>query len=66
MKLFITILGLVMVIEGIPYFTFPEKMKELLVRLEELPPETLRLIGFISMAFGLLLCYLAQRTSLFS
>ncbi len=66
MKFFVAVLGLVMIIEGMPYFAFPEKMKELLRQLQEVPPQYLRLIGFFSVLLGLFLCYLARRTSLFS
>ncbi len=65
MKLLFTAVGLVLILEGIPYFAFPEKMKELLLQLQELPPETLRIIGFFSMALGLLICYVVQRTGIF-
>ncbi len=65
MKLFLSVLGLVMVIEGLPYFAFPEKMKDFLKQLEEMPAERLRLIGLASTLAGLLLCYLTQRSGLF-
>ncbi len=65
MKIFIIAIGLVLVFEGLPYFAFPEKMKEILRQIQEMPTDSLRIIGFISMSIGLLLCYLAQRTSLF-
>ncbi len=66
MKLFLTVIGLMMIFEGIPYFAFPEKMKAVLQQIQEMEPGTLRIMGFLAMLAGLLLCYLAQRTSLFS
>ncbi len=66
MKFFVAVLGLVMIIEGLPYFAFPEKMKEFLQQMQEIPPQQLRWIGLASVLIGLLLCYLTQRTSLFS
>ncbi len=66
MKLFMLVIGLVMVIEGLPYFAFPEKMKVFLAQVQEMPEETLRWSGFFLMCLGLLLCYLAQRTGIFS
>ncbi len=66
MKLFLTVIGLMMIIEGIPYFAFPEKMKAVLKQIQEMKPGTLRIMGLIAMLTGLLLCYLAQRTNLFS
>ncbi len=66
MKLFLTVIGTMMIIEGIPYFAFPEKMKSILQQIQEMRPEHLRIFGFLAMLVGLLLCYLAQRTSIFS
>ena len=66
MKLFVTVIGLIMVIEGLPYFAFPEKMKIFLQQIQEMPPESLRWMGFFLMCLGLLLCYLAQRTGIFT
>ncbi len=66
MKLFLTVIGLMMIIEGIPYFAFPEKMKAVLKQIQEMEPGTLRIMGLMAMLIGLLLCYLAQRTGLFS
>ena len=55
-----------MVAEGLPYFAFPEGMKKLLKQLLEMPPEQLRWVGFVSMLLGLFICYIAQRTGIFS
>ncbi len=66
MKLFLTVIGVMMVIEGIPYFACPEKMKSVLRQILEMEPETLRFMGLLAMLMGLLLCYIAQRTGLFS
>ncbi len=66
MKLFLTVVGLMMIFEGIPYFAFPEKMKAILQQIQEMEPGTLRIMGLFAMLVGLLLCYLAQRTGLFS
>jgi len=65
MKLLITLIGLVLIFEGLPYAAFPETMQRWLAHLLQERPGTLRLMGFIAMACGLLLCYLTQRTSLF-
>ncbi len=66
MKLFVTVIGLIMVIEGLPYFAFPEKMKVFLKQIQEMPSESLRWMGLFLMCLGLLLCYLAQRTGIFT
>ncbi len=60
MKYFLCVIGMVFVLEGLPYFAFPEKIKEFLARMSEVPPRTLRLIGFVSILFGLLLVYLGR------
>jgi len=51
---------MVFVLEGIPYFAFPEKVKELLVKMSDMPARSLRLMGFISMLLGLILVYLGR------
>ena len=52
MKYFLCVLGMVLVIEGIPYFTFPEKLKIYLNKLTEIPDSTLRIMGAAAMAIG--------------
>lgn len=61
MAYFLTVLGLVLVIEGLPYFAFPAKIKEWAISLQELPEKTLRIMGFISIAAGMVLVYLGRR-----
>ncbi len=65
MKFFLTVIGLVLVVEGLPYFAFPEKMQELLAQIEQMEPSHLRIMGLISMTIGLIICYLVQRTPWF-
>jgi hypothetical protein len=62
MKLFVTLIGLILVIEGIPYVLSPEGMQKWLREVATMPPRLLRAIGLTAMALGLLLCYLTQRT----
>ncbi|NDY42512.1 DUF2065 domain-containing protein [Dissulfurirhabdus thermomarina] len=64
MKLLVCLLGLVLVVEGLPYFAFPEKMQGWLRQLSEIPPGHLRWIGLASTLFGLALCYLGRRSGL--
>ena len=66
MKFFVTVLGLLMVLEGLPYFAFPEKMQALMRQIEEMNPDHLRLVGLVSTLAGLVICYIAQRTDIFS
>lgn len=61
MALFLSVLGLVLVIEGLPYFAFPRKVKEWALILQEIPDGTLRIMGFVAMMAGLTLAYLGRR-----
>ena len=65
MKLLITLAGLVLVLEGLPYVAFPEAMQNWLRQLISMPPRTLRIIGLFAIGIGLLLCFITQRTNVF-
>jgi uncharacterized protein YjeT (DUF2065 family) len=65
MKFFISVLGMVLILEGLPYFAFPERIKTWLVRVSTLPAGQLRIFGLIAMCVGLSLVYLAQHSSFF-
>ena len=60
MSMFLSALGLMMVFEGIPYFCFPDKIKEFAKKLPEFSNVTLRFIGFCLILLGLLLAYLGR------
>lgn len=60
MELFLCVIGMVMIIEGMPYFAFPDKMKEMMHRILELPDSVLRKFGLILMIAGLFLAYLGR------
>jgi hypothetical protein len=66
MKLLITLIGLVLVLEGLPYVVAAEPMQRWLRQIVAMPPRQLRRVGLIAMAVGFLLCYLAQKTNVFS
>ena len=57
MKLLFCLLGLVLMVEGIPYFVFPGKMKKLMATVQEIPDSHLRTMGFTAMGLGLLIAY---------
>lgn len=59
MKLFLAALGLAFVLEAIPYFLFPEKMRDFFRKIPEIPAATLRAVGFAFLVLGLLLVYAA-------
>jgi len=65
MKLLILVLGMVLIVEGLPYAAAPEKMQEWMTRLSEISPKTLRLMGVSSLGAGLLICWLVQKTHFF-
>ena len=58
MKLLLCLIGLLLVVEGIPYFAFPDKMKNWMKMIQEVPDSQLRVLGFISMCAGLIITYL--------
>jgi uncharacterized protein YjeT (DUF2065 family) len=62
MEDFITVLGMILVLEGLPYFAFPESFKVWIARVLELPEARLRMYGLISMIVGLFLVYLARHS----
>jgi len=61
MDFFLCVLGMVMILEGFPYFAFPEKMKIWIQKVLEMPEAALRRFGFFLMAAGLLLVYLGRK-----
>ena len=61
MDYFLSVIGMVMVIEGLPYFAFPEKMKYYVRMVLEMPEGTMRKFGFALMAGGLLMVYFGKR-----
>ena len=64
MKILISLIGLVLIFEGLPYMASPEAMQRRLKQLIEMPPGSLRVMGVMAMALGLLLCYIGQRSGL--
>jgi uncharacterized protein YjeT (DUF2065 family) len=64
MKTLITLIGLVLIFEGLPYVTFPEAMQRWLKLLSETSPGNLRNNGIMALILGFLLCYIGQRSGL--
>jgi hypothetical protein len=58
MRLLFCLLGLVLIVEGLPYLAFPDKMKRWLGQIQQVPDNQLRIVGFIAMCCGLLLTYI--------
>jgi uncharacterized protein YjeT (DUF2065 family) len=61
MDFFLCVIGMVMIIEGVPYFAFPEKMKVWILKVVRMPDGSLRRFGFFLMAVGLVLVYFGKR-----
>lgn len=66
MEFLLTLIGLILIIEGLPYAAFPEAMQRWLAQIQELPPSALRGFGIFALGLGFFLCYLAQRSGIFS
>lgn len=60
LRYFLSVLGLVLIIEGLPYFAFPDKFKKMISKLPEVSDNVLRLFGFIAMGIGLLFIYISR------
>ncbi len=61
MDYFLCVLGMVFIIEGLPYFIFPEKLKTYLTKIATMPESTLRFLGISAITIGLILLYLGRR-----
>jgi len=57
MKFFFCVVGMVMIVEGLPYFAFPGKMKEMVQLMTRLEDANLRKFGFVLMFAGLCIIY---------
>ncbi|MGA7146589.1 MAG: DUF2065 domain-containing protein [Desulfobacterales bacterium] len=61
MKFFLCVIGMVMVVEGLPYFAFPVKMKLVIQKVLEMSDKGLQKYGFVLMFIGMFLVYLGKR-----
>jgi uncharacterized protein len=57
MKYFLAVMGMVFIVEGLPYFASPHMIKAYLRKLAGISDTTLRIMGFVAVAIGLLLVY---------
>lgn len=60
MKFFFCVMGMVMIVEGLPYFISPSKMREMVMMIVQMPEGALRRFGFFMMLAGLGVVYLAM------
>lgn len=63
MKLLLLLIGLILILEGLPYVAAPEGMRNWLKKLSEMDSGQLRSMGMIAMTIGLAICYVVQKTS---
>jgi len=61
MEYFLCVIGLVLVLEGLPYFAFPEKVKEFMQFVLEQDDTTLRVVGGMAVLVGLIIVVVARR-----
>lgn len=57
----VIIVGVVLIVEGIPWFMSPRGTKRMLGELLQMNDQTLRFVGLGLMLFGLFLVYLARK-----
>jgi uncharacterized protein YjeT (DUF2065 family) len=60
MKLFILLIGMVLIFEGLPYVAAPESMQAWLQKISEMSPKQLRIMGLLAMISGLFICWIIQ------
>ncbi len=60
MKYFLCVMGMVLILEGLPYFAFPDKIKSYLMKLADIPDRILRLLGLAAVISGLILVFLGR------
>jgi len=60
MKFFLCVLGMVFIVEGLPYVAFPGKIKAYLSKLLAIPDSTLQFMGLLAMLTGVLLVYFGR------
>lgn len=60
MGFFLCVIGMVMIVEGFPYFAFPDRMKEMIHTILALPEAVLRRFGLMLMVVGLAIVYFGR------
>ncbi|MDD7910352.1 MULTISPECIES: DUF2065 domain-containing protein [Pseudovibrio] len=56
----IVALGLVLVIEGIVYALAPTHMKDIFLKMQEVPEQTLRIGGLVAIAIGFVVVWFVR------
>lgn len=65
MKLLILLVGLILILEGLPYVAAPQAMQDWLKKISAISPGQLRSMGLLAMAIGLSIVFIVQKTDLF-
>ena len=60
MEYFLCVLGMVFIIEAVPYIAFPNKVKELARFIHMIPDRTLQIIGLIVAFTGIVIIYFGR------
>ncbi|MHB8907384.1 MAG: DUF2065 domain-containing protein [Syntrophales bacterium] len=60
MDYFLSVMGMVLIVEGLPYLAFPDRIKSYLRKLTSIPDMTLRIMGSLAVIIGLLLVYFGR------
>ncbi len=58
-EIFLGSIGLLLIIEGLLYAVFPNRMKSLISKMTEMPNETLKWGGIASALLGLMIMWMA-------
>ncbi len=60
MEYFLSVIGMVLVIEALPYMAFPGKVKEVARLLETISNTRLQIIGLLLAFFGIIILFIAR------
>ncbi len=61
MKLLLLLIGMVLILEGLPYAAAPDMMQNWLQKLSQMDPKQLRIVGLVMVTSGLFICWLVNR-----
>ena len=60
MSTFITAIGLALVIEGLLYAIAPGRLKDMLIMVEKMPEDAMRMLGLAAIAAGVVIVWVAR------
>ncbi len=61
MRFFLCVVGMVFIVEGVPYFLSPAKMRDFMAQMSDIPDDKLRIMGFLSMLLGMVIVFVGTR-----